>query len=491
MENTVKTELLPLLPLRGLTVFPGTIMNFDVERPISIAALNAAITADQQIFLVAQQEIGVDLPTAKDLYELGTVCTIRQVLRIPGSAMVKVMVEGVSRARIVKVHEDKPNYTAEVVRIEETPSVAETPKMEAQLRHALALYEDYTELSGMATPDGFLRVIDSNDLGHTADFIAQNAMLKHTEKQLVLEELRPLRRMMLICRILSREINVLSLEKNIDESTKDAMDRAQHDYYLREKLKTIRSELGEGEEDVPEELDEYRRKIRELHLADEVEEKLLKEVSRLAKQPFGSSESAVLRGYLDTCLEMPWNERTKDTVDIAKARKCLDEDHFGLEKVKERIIEFLAVKQLAPEMRGSVLCLVGPPGVGKTSVAISIARATNRRLARISLGGVHDEAEIRGHRKTYIGSMPGRIIAGLQQAKSMNPLMVLDEIDKLGSDHRGDPSAALLEARTPRIPFPELCSTAWKLLKSAAIPMKKSWRLPSAICCPSSAKSMV
>ena len=295
------------------------------------------------------------------------------------------------------------------------------------------------------TPETFLGAADLRDLGLLADYVAQNVGLKHIEKQQLLEELRARTRIVMLNRMLRREITVLTLEKDLDEATKEEVERAQRDYYLREQMKIIRSELGEAEEDGPEELSEYREAIRGLHLDGQVEEKLLKEVGKLAKQPFGSSESAVIRAYLDTCLELPWNKRTKDTIDVAKAKKCLDEDHYGLEKVKERILEFLAVRQISPQTKSSVLCLVGPPGVGKTSVAISVARAMNRSLARISLGGVHDEAEIRGHRKTYVGAMPGRIVAGLQQAKSMNPVMVLDEIDKLGSDYRGDPSSALLE----------------------------------------------
>ncbi|MGN1002264.1 MAG: endopeptidase La [Oscillospiraceae bacterium] len=443
MEN-IKT--LPLLPLRGITVFPGMILNFDVERPMSVAALNAAIAADQSIFLVSQREIGTETPSAEDLFAVGTVCTVRQVLRIPGSGLVKVMVEGHCRARVLEVYETDPAYTARVETIEETAGSPITDRTEALIRRCVDLFDEYASLSGTVPNENMLSIIDSEDPGYVADFVAQNVFLKHTEKQLVLEELRPIRRVELVNRLVNREINVLTIEKAIDEGTKEEMNRAQRDYYLREQMKVIQRELGDGMEDGPEEIEEYREKIKALALPEETENKLLKELSRLAKQPFGSSEGAVLRTYLDVCLDLPWNTRTKDMTDIDRARKCLDEDHYGLEKVKERIIEFLAVRQLAPDMKGGVLCLVGPPGVGKTSVALSVARAMNRRFARISLGGVHDEAEIRGHRKTYVGAMPGRIIAGLQQARSMNPVMVLDEIDKLGSDFRGDPSAALLEA---------------------------------------------
>ena len=447
MDYKSLVSKMPLLPLRGINVFPGMIVNFDVERPMSVAALNASIGSEQEIFMLTQKDIATPIPKADDLYDIGTVCTIHQVLKIPGSNIVKVMVEGKHRARVVKIEESKPCYYATVMRIKEMETPSFTPKVEATIRSCINLFDEYCELTGTVAPDTFMSVADNDDMGYVADFVAQNVFLRHSDKQEVLSEINPMRRMEKLIKILNREINVISLEKSIEEVTKDEMNKAQRDYYLREQMKVIQRELGgEGFEESGDEIGEYKEKILALHLPKETEEKLLKELSRLAKQPFGSSEGAVLRTYLDVCLEMPWNTRTEDTTDIAKAKKCLDEDHFGLEKVKDRIIEYLAVRQLAPNLKGSVLCLVGPPGVGKTSIAMSIARATNRKMARISLGGVHDEAEIRGHRKTYVGSMPGRIISGLQQAKSMNPVMVLDEIDKLGSDYKGDPSAALLEA---------------------------------------------
>ena len=439
-----KNLILPLLALRGITIFPGMIVNFDVERPISIAALNEAISSDQRIFLVAQKDIATDVPKDEDLFSVGTVCNIKQVLRVPGSTLVKVMVEGQYRARLVDILERVPHFMAEVEEIHDENVKHLSERVELLLRRGVSMYDEYAGLAGHITPDNLVAIVDKEDPGYVADYIAQTVYLKHTEKQLVLEELRPVRRLELVCKMLTRELHILTLDKEIEESTKEEVNRNQRDYYLREQMKVIQRELGD--EDGPEEMEEYRQKILALGLPVEAQEKLLKELGRLSKQPFGSSEAAVLRAYLDICVEMPWNQRSKDTVDVKKARKCLDEDHFGLEKVKERVIEFLAVRQLAPEVRGTVLCLVGPPGVGKTSIAMSIARATNRKLARISLGGVHDEAEIRGHRKTYVGAMPGRIVAGLQQSKSMNPVMVLDEIDKLASDFRGDPAAALLEA---------------------------------------------
>jgi len=445
MVNT--TKILPLLALRGITVFPGMILNFDVERPMSIAALNEALDNNQEIYLVTQREIAQDTPDESDLYPIGTICTVKQVLKVPGISVAKVLVQGICRARTVSVTQKTPFLQAEVEAADDIQERKSTAKTQALIRKAISLFDDYAAVTGSVAPETMLAALDSEDPGYIADYISQNIYLKHTEKQLVLEELRPVRRLELIIKLLSREMGILNVEQQIAEDTRDEMNKTQRDYYLREQMKVIQRELG-GDlyEDGPEELEEYHEKILALHLEKEVEDKLLKELSRLAKQPFGSSEGAVLRTYLDTCIDFPWNERTKNVTDIAKARKCLDDDHFGLEKVKERIIEFLAVRQISSEMKGGVLCLVGPPGVGKTSIAISVAKATNRRLARISLGGVHDEAEIRGHRKTYVGAMPGRVIAGLTQAKSMNPVMVLDEIDKLSSDYRGDPASALLEA---------------------------------------------
>ena len=319
-----------------------------------------------------------------------------------------------------------------------------TARVEALIRHCCNLFDDYVHASGNLAPEAIINILGSTNATFVANFIAQHVYLRPEEKQDLLEELRPSRRLAKLSKMLSREIEVLNLQRSLEEAAQERVNQAQQEYLLREQLKVIQSELGETD-DTAQELDEYRTKIKALQLPQDSEERLLKEVNRLKKQPFGSSEASVIRNYLDVCLDLPWNVRSKETLDIRQARKILDEDHFGLEKVKDRVIEALAVRQLAPDAKGGVLCLVGPPGTGKTSIAMSIARATNRKLARISLGGVHDEAEIRGHRKTYVGAMPGRIVSGLQTAGSMNPVMVLDEIDKLGSDYRGDPSAALLE----------------------------------------------
>lgn len=434
---------LPMMALRGLTVFPGMLLNFDVERPMSIASLNQAMGEDQIIFLAAQKEMATDVPTTDDVYAVGTVCRIKQMMKQPGNKTIRVMVEGLVRGKIAAVTSTSPGFLAV---IDPLPDAEErsTARVEALIRHCCNLFDDYVHASGNLAPEAIINILGSTNATFVANFIAQHVYLRPEEKQELLEELRPSRRLAKLSKMLSREIEVLNLQRSLEEAAQERVNQAQQEYLLREQLKVIQGELGETD-DTAQELDEYRTKIKALQLPQDSEERLLKEVNRLKKQPFGSSEASVIRNYLDVCLELPWNVRTKETLDIRQARKILDEDHFGLEKVKDRVIEALAVRQLAPDAKGGVLCLVGPPGTGKTSIAMSIARATNRKLTRISLGGVHDEAEIRGHRKTYVGAMPGRIVSGLQTAGSMNPVMVLDEIDKLGSDYRGDPSAALLE----------------------------------------------
>ena len=425
-------------------MFPAMIINFDVVRNRSVAALEAAMSTNRIIFIIAQNDISKELPTKDDLYQVGTLCIIKQLLRIPGTDGIRVLVEGIRRARLVNFASGEQYNFAEVAPLEESTKYSRT-KAEALIRQCVTLFDDYAHQIGSLPPEMLSKIAGSDDPSFVADYITQNIYMRPDKKQQVLEEARPLQRISLLNRFLAREVAILSIEQDLNERTQEQMRRNQKEFYLREQLKLIQAELGE-QDDSMNDLREYRKRIISLNLSDEITEKLLKELSHLSKQPFGSSESAVIRAYLDTCLDLPWNKSTRETINITKARKILDNDHFGLEKVKDRIIEHLAVRQLAPELKGTVLCLVGPPGTGKTSIAISIAKATNRKLARISLGGVHDEAEIRGHRKTYIGAMPGRIIAGLTQAKSSNPLMLLDEIDKLASDYRGDPAAALLEA---------------------------------------------
>ena len=443
MESNLPVTM-PALALRGLTVFPNMLLHFDVGREASIKALDEAMTTGQPVFLVAQRDLSVESPQLNDLYTIGTICNVRQILRLPGDN-VRVMVEGVSRGRMHSLPQTSPYLMAEVEEIQPEEPVKRSARTEALIRQTYELFERYIELAPKMTPDILLSVLASEDPGYIADYIAQNLAMRTGDKQAVLEELRPVRRLELLCRTLRREVEILELEQDMQGKVRDQLTRSQRDYFLREQMKVIQQELGEENPGSDSELTEYRRKIAHAKLPGEVAEKLLKEVGRLEKQPFGSAEATVIRNYLDVCLELPWGKKTRERVDVAAARKVLDADHYGLEKVKERILEFLAVKQLAPELKGQIICLVGPPGVGKTSIAMSVARALHRKMARISLGGVHDEAEIRGHRKTYVGAMPGRIIEAVRQAGTSNPLLLLDEIDKLGNDQRGDPSSALLE----------------------------------------------
>ena len=432
---------LPILALRGLAVFPDQTVHFDVGRAKSIQALDEAMKGDQYIFLVPQKSILVDDPKVTELYPIGVVAQVKQVLKTQGENL-RVLVTGICRGKILEVTQENPFLSGI---IEEVPELQapDDLRSKALRREANLLYGLYLETVEQNAQAIQLRLLASENTGFIADTIAQNSGIDFGNKAKLLCQLNAFRRLENVVKMLRQEVEMVRLEADIQEKTKYNIDQNQKDYFLREQMKVIREELGEGDD--TDEADAYRAAIQKLYFPEEQEKKLLKDVDRLKKQPFGSSEGAVLRNYLDTVLELPWNVKTKERIDVSAAEKILNQDHFGMEKVKQRILENIAVRQVAPSMPPQILCLVGPPGVGKTSISYSIAKALNRKMARISLGGVHDEAEIRGHRKTYVGAMPGRIMAAITQAGSCNPILLLDEIDKLGKDHRGDPSAALLE----------------------------------------------
>lgn len=443
-RNTPRRLELPMLALRGLVLFPRMILHFDVGREKSIRALNEAMKSGQQIYLAAQKDIQTDDPEESDLYTVGVVAEVRQILKSSGNTL-KVLVEGLYRARTVSLLSKEPYWTA---RVEEyplkNPKIRNTLLSDALMRTIKELFEEYCYLTPKAPKEIVMNVFSAEDPAYLVEYIAANLPLRLEDKQKLLEENSLTRRLEEMASILESENSIMTLEKDIYDKVKDSIDQNQREYFLREQMRVISDELGEGES-VQDEAEEYRERIEKLKLSGEVYEKLMKEADRLSKMPPNSQESTVIRNYLDTCLELPWNTATRDRIDIAKAKARLEKDHYGLAKVKERILELLAVRKLAPGIKGQIICLAGPPGVGKTSVAKSIAGAMGRKYARISLGGVRDESDIRGHRKTYIGAMPGRIIGALRQAGTRNPLILLDEIDKLGSDYKGDPSSALLE----------------------------------------------
>lgn len=443
--TTSTVQRLPLLPLRGYLVFPYTILNLDVGRERSIAALDQAMVDEGQIMLAAQIDLKQEDPAPDDIYRIGTVAHVKQLLKLPGGT-IRVLVEGVSRARIIAYEQEDPHF---VVKVEVIPEVErKSPEIEALMRTLLYEFEQYSKLSKKIAPETLVTVNAIDEPGRLADVIASHFTLSIEDKQDILEGLNPEDRLDKLCRIVARELEVLELERKIGMRVRKQMERNQKEYYLREQMKAIQKELGQKDERLAE-ADELRQKLASLHLPDEVKEKAEKEIDRLERIPPGVAEGVVVRNYLDWLLSMPWSTATDDRLDVNLAESILDEDHYGLERVKTRIVEFLAVRQLTRQMKGPILCLVGPPGVGKTSLAKSVARALDRKFTRISLGGVRDEAEIRGHRRTYVGAMPGRIIQALRQTGVSNPVFLLDEIDKMSTDFRGDPSAALLEVLDP------------------------------------------
>ena len=441
-KRVTRSAVVPLLALRGLVIFPGMHLHFDVGRRKSILALNEAMGEEQLLYLVTQKDMTTDDPGIDDLYEMGVVVRVRQVLKLPGDGL-RILVDGLYRAGIEEAVQTEP-YLRVAVRERLERRIAGSLNAEAAMRECRTYFEEYAQLSRGFSPDVAAGAAEAQDAGFLIDYIAANIALSAEDKQSILGIAPVEKRMERLLVLLEQECRILRLEQDIHERVHEQMDQNQKEYYLREQLKVIAAELGEGDNPV-EESEEYHARIEALALPEDSADKLLRECAKLAKMPYGSHEATVSRSYLDTCLSLPWHTATKDNLDLTAARRTLDRDHYGLDKVKERIIEALAVRRLSSEMKGQVLCLVGPPGVGKTSIAKSIASAMGRKYVRISLGGVRDEAEIRGHRKTYIGAMPGRIISAIRQAGVKNPLILLDEIDKMGNDFRGDPASAMLE----------------------------------------------
>ena len=447
VKITRNVNVLPAIALRGLVVFPNNIVHFEVGRAKSIAAIEAAMHANSSVFLVAQKEMDVEEPTMPDLYGYGVIAEIKQVLRVSDD-LVKVLVEGKTRARLLELNDgDFLQASVRPVPVRGIGADKRT-QTEALVRSLKDCFEEYLSYSPQISKDIIYNIVSSDSPLFLSEYMPANLLLKYEDKQTILNESSLLSRLEKLLMLLRQECQVLEIERDLDDKVNASLDKGQREYYLREQMHIISEELGDSE-DTRAEADTYRQKIAALKLDDESTEKLLKECDRLARMQSNSAESGVIRSYLDTCLGLPWHITTEDDLDQAHARRVLDREHYGLQKVKERILELLAVRKLNTEVKGQIVCLVGPLGVGKTSIAHSIADCMGRKFARMSLGGVHDEAEIRGHRRTYIGAMPGRIISAINSAKSSNPVILLDEIDKLAGDYKGDPSSALLEVLDP------------------------------------------
>lgn len=444
MRTKAVETTMPMIAMRGLVMFPKVVMHFDVSRDRSETALKAALSDDRLIFLTAQKDEMVEEPGVKDMYQVGVVAEIHQILKTPDN-ITRVLVEGIYRAKLVKLHQGEPYYVADVKQMSNCiVSKEDEVEYEAVMRSIKSVFEQYCRNMPKMPKEFVNSVLNEKDPMKLFELIAFNISLSVEDKQALLEENYLIARLGMLVAMLSREAEVLDIERHIHEKVNEQMNNAQKEYYLREQMKIISSMLGE-DENYQDEIEEYADKIQELNFAPEIEEKLMREVDRLTKMSASSQEAFVVRNYLDTVLELPWRTSTKDKTDVKKARALLDKEHYGLEKVKDRIIENIAVRALQPELKGQILCLVGPPGIGKTSIGKSIAKALGRKYARVSLGGIRDESDIRGHRKTYVGAMPGRIINAIKTSGSNNPLILLDEIDKMANDMRGDPSSAMLE----------------------------------------------
>lgn len=440
-----KGRRFPLLPLRGLLVYPSMVLHLDVGREKSVKALEKAMVEDNLILLCSQSEVNIEEPTQEDIFRIGTVAKVRQMLKLPNGT-IRVLVEGMERAEIIEYLDNDEYY--EVMAKERPEEETVDPEVDALMRTVLTQFEHYINLSKKVTPETLAAVSDIEEAGRLADVITSHLSLKIKDKQEILETIDVRKRLEKLLDILNNEREVLELERKINQRVKKQMEKTQKEYYLREQMKAIQKELGEKEGRAGE-AEELRSQLEEKGLPENVREKVEKEIDRLEKMPASSAEGGVIRNYVDWLLSLPWGNKTEDDLDLAKAEQVLNEDHYGLDKPKERVLEYLAVQKLVKKLKGPILCLVGPPGVGKTSLARSIARSLGREFVRISLGGVRDEAEIRGHRRTYVGAMPGRIIQGMKTAGTLNPVFLLDEIDKMASDFRGDPSSALLEVLDP------------------------------------------
>lgn len=438
---------LPMIPLRGLSVFPNMVLHFDIGREKSINALEKAMVMNQHIFLASQKDDNTDLPTPDDFYHIGTVGKIKQMLKLPGDS-IRVLVEGVCRGEIEEVMFEVPYFKCRIRKIEEPVYPADDAEAEALMRTVLSNFDEYININRNLAPEIFATVVTIEDPCRMADMIASHLEIKLEDKQILLETLDPKERLEKLNSILTKEIEILNIEQDISSKVKSQINKNQREYYLREQMRAIQEELGVAE-DVEDEVAGFMEKLDSLELEEKTRDKVEKEINRFSKMQPSSAEANVSRNYIETILSLPWNTESEDNIDLNKAEEILNEDHYGLDKVKERVLEYLAVMQLSRGLKGPILCLVGPPGVGKTSIARSIARSIGREFVRMSLGGVRDEAEIRGHRRTYIGAIPGRIINAIKDSGTKNPVFLFDEVDKIGADYKGDPASALLEVLDP------------------------------------------
>lgn len=448
-ENILEEDImeLPMIPLRGLSVFPNMVLHFDIGREKSINALEKAMIMDQFIFLASQKDDGTDLPTPDDFYHVGTIGKIKQMLKLPGDS-IRVLVEGVCRGRIEDVMFEMPYFKCRVKKLEEIRYPADDSEAEALMRTVLSNFDEYININQNLAPEVFATVVTIEDPGNMADMIASHLEIKLEDKQKLLEILDSKERLEKLNAVLSKEIEILNIEHDISSKVKSQINQNQREYYLREQMRAIQEELGVAE-DIEDEVAGFMEQLEALHLEEKTHDKVEKEIKRFSKMQPSSAEATVSRNYIETILALPWNNESEDNIDLNKAEDILNEDHYGLDKVKERVLEYLAVMQLSEGLKGPILCLVGPPGVGKTSIARSIARSIGRQFVRMSLGGVRDEAEIRGHRRTYIGAIPGRIISSIKDSGTKNPVFLFDEVDKIGADYKGDPASALLEVLDP------------------------------------------